>query len=90
MIGQFLTINLATLHWKTIIPVTTRQPVAPDDPESAVGLRYKAQAVEGRIASPSERAPESIKPAAGAIGLDPIVELERYAVRGGQGLAEQR
>ncbi len=89
MIGQFVTTNLATLHCKTIISLTTRQPVAPHDPEVAIGLNHQTQVVEGGIASAAEVISKAVDSTTHSLGLVEISEIQRDAVRGGQGLAKQ-
>ena len=89
MIGQFVAAERATLRRKSVFPIAAREPITPNDPESAKGLHDQAQVVEGRIASTPESTSEAIKPAACSLSLDPIAELQRNAVRGGKGAAEQ-
>jgi len=89
MIGQFVAAERATLRRKSVFPIAAREPITPNDPESAKGLHDQAKVVERVVARPPESAPQAVNPAPGSLGLDPIAELQRNAVLGGKGASEQ-
>ncbi len=89
MIGQFVAGYWTTFRRKPVFSIAAREPITPNDPESAIGFYDQTYVVEGRIASPPQSAPKAVNPAPGSLGLDPVAELQRNAVLGGKGATEQ-